>query len=273
MMRILLIAVLLAAVWRDPGRVIAATDDGHHPKAATRSERVAVINRGVKILSDARGDIEAIPYEEATERNGIDGYTFKKMKEDGVPINALCDDGTFIRRVSLLLTGRLPDPERTRAFLAATDAGKRAALVDEILASEAFTSYWSFWFQEFFQSTVTQLLAGHRLYNEYFQQAVAGGKTLDVMARELMAGFGLTDDVAEANFYARANNGARFRLDFMDNAAIAVSTKFLGVPLECISCHDGAHHLEGINLYLAEKKRADLWAMAAFFSELGIRPR
>lgn len=270
MTRILLMAVLFAA-WSASPAGFAGELDVHH-KGATRSDRVIIINRDITLLDAARGAEEGVPYEAASVKNGIDTFTFKKMKEDGVPVNATCDDGSFIRRLSLVLTGRLPEPARTRTFLASNDPGKRAALIDEMLASEAFNTYWSFWFQEFFQSTASQLRGGHKLYNAYFAEAVADGKHLDTLARELMSGTGLTDEVAEANFYARASNGARFPLDFMDNAAIAVSTKFLGVPLECISCHDGAHHLEGINLYLAEKKRADLWGMAAFFSELGQRP-
>ena len=30
---------------------------------------------------------------------------------------------------------------------------------------------------------------------------------------------------------------------------------FLGVNTSCISCHDGAAHLEKVNVYLAGKKR------------------
>jgi len=217
MTRLLLMAVL-SATWYAAAAGSGGVDDGHHNKGATRSERVTIINRDIMVLDAARAAEQGVPYEAATEHNGIDTFTFKKMKEDDVPVNATCDDGSFIRRVSLVLTGRLPDPQRTRTFLASSDAGKRAALVDEILAGEAFNTYWSFWFQEFFQSTASQLRGGHKGYNGYFAEAVAGAKGLDAMARELMSGTGLTDEVAEANFYARASNGARFPQDFMDNA-------------------------------------------------------
>ena len=211
-------------------------------------------------------------WEPAMEQNAIDGFTFKKMAEDGVPVNALCDDGTFIRRVALLLTGRLPDPEQTRAFHQNKSPDKRASFIDEVLASEAFNTHWSFWFQEYFQSTGRLLRGGQPLYNQFFNDAVVQGKQLDQMARELLTGFGLTDQVGEANFYLRANEMARLAQDFWDNAAIHTASKFLGVPMECISCHDGAYHLEEVNLYLAEKKREDLWAMAAFFSGITRRP-
>ena len=237
-----------------------------------RSDRIRIINQQVTTLSQSRSVPEAEAYEPATVLNHIDELTFKKMNQDGVPVNGLCDDSTFIRRLSLLLTGRLPDPAETRAFLASTDPEKRADLIDQTLESEAFNTFWSFWFQEYFESATRILRAGQRPYNEYLADAVASGKKLDVMALEMLTASGLTDEVAPANFYARANGMSRLQQDFWDNTAIAASSKFLGVPLDCISCHDGAYHLEEINLYLADRKREDVWGMAAFFSEVNIRP-
>jgi len=42
---------------------------------------------------------------------------------------------------------------------------------------------------------------------------------------------------------------------------------FLGREFECISCHDGAGHLEKIQPVLAKKKRADFWRQASFFGK------
>jgi len=43
---------------------------------------------------------------------------------------------------------------------------------------------------------------------------------------------------------------------------------FLGINLECISCHDGAGHLDKINLWLSNRGRVDLWKQAAFFGKI-----
>lgn len=37
-----------------------------------------------------------------------------------------------------------------------------------------------------------------------------------------------------------------------------------------MSCHDGANHLEPINLYLAERRREEFWGLAAFLSRLNL---
>jgi len=56
--------------------------------------------------------------------------------------------------------------------------------------------------------------------------------------------------------------------DTYDEWAIRTGRIFLGINLECISCHDGKNHLDKINLWLTERKRADLWRQAAFFSNV-----
>ena len=39
------------------------------------------------------------------------------------------------------------------------------------------------------------------------------------------------------------------------------------------SCHDGARHLEKINLYLSQRKREEIWKMAAFFGRTNVLRR
>src|SRR5262249_14802926 len=36
----------------------------------------------------------------------------------------------------------------------------------------------------------------------------------------------------------------------------------------CVSCHDGKHHLEEINTYLAARKRTEFWQQSAFVSRM-----
>src|SRR5262245_34110872 len=50
----------------------------------------------------------------------------------------LADDTTFLRRVSLDLTGKLPEPEAVRRFAADPAKDKRARIVDELLKSDAY---------------------------------------------------------------------------------------------------------------------------------------
>ena len=56
--------------------------------------------------------------------------------------------------------------------------------------------------------------------------------------------------------------------DTYDEWAIRTSKMFLGINLEYISCHNGAGHLEKINLWLASREREELWRQAAFFGNV-----
>src|SRR5207237_7665451 len=58
--------------------------------------------------------------------------------------------------------------------------------------------------------------------------------------------------------------------DTCDEMAIATAKILLGLNLECVSCHNGAGHLEKINLWLSQRKREEVWREAAFFSNLSV---
>src|SRR5262245_15069014 len=52
------------------------------------------------------------------------------------------DDVTFLRRITLDLTGKLPDPDALRTFAADSAPDKRAKVVDALLKSEAYAVNW-----------------------------------------------------------------------------------------------------------------------------------
>ena len=61
--------------------------------------------------------------------------------------------------------------------------------------------------------------------------------------------------------------------DTSDELAIHAAKDFLGVDISCASCHDGARHLEKINLWLSQRKRDEIWRMAAFFGKTNVLRR
>ena len=71
----------------------------------------------------------------APVRNFIDEFIFSKMQRDGIPHAGLSSDAEFLRRLHLDLTGRLPEPEAIRKFLADTDPAKRDKMIDALMAT------------------------------------------------------------------------------------------------------------------------------------------
>ena len=64
------------------------------------------------------------------------------MVHDGVQWTTRSDDAEFLRRVTLDLTGEVPDVDTVKAFLADTDANKRDKAIDRLIASPAFVDRW-----------------------------------------------------------------------------------------------------------------------------------
>ena len=200
--------------------------------------------------------------------NFIDAILFELQDQAGISRTYLCDDLAFMRRVTLDLTGRIPTLERILAFQADTASDKRAAYIDELLASEAFVVRWSHWFNELFETTYkvqnTRGAAGFTL--GYLYEALRENRPLDQMATELITARGNSYRDYETNYLLRAGGLGGILQDRADNEATHSADSFLGTSLACISCHDGQGYLDDINLFLAQQKREDFWRMASFLT-------
>src|SRR5438105_12430997 len=67
--------------------------------------------------------------------NFIDTDVFNKMRQDGVVPTTVAGDEEFLRRVTLDLTGQIPDSATVQTFLADNGADKRTRKIDQLLAS------------------------------------------------------------------------------------------------------------------------------------------
>ncbi|HEX7151344.1 MAG TPA: DUF1549 domain-containing protein [Thermoanaerobaculia bacterium] len=186
-------------------------------------------------------------------------------------------DADFLRRVTLDLTGQIPDAMTVVSFLDDPSAEKRRLKIDELLASEAFNDRWTLWFGDLVQNVqvannIREYYIGRNAYHAWIRSSIAGRKPYDAMVRELLAGRGDSFESGVANYVVRQIQTNGPPQDTLDNLAAHSAEKFLGIPALCVSCHDGFAHLETVNTYLAKKKRMDFWKMAAFFSQTTARP-
>jgi hypothetical protein len=203
--------------------------------------------------------------------NYIDNEIFGKMKTDGIAPSAISSDEEFFRRVNLDLTGQIPDPAAVQAFLNDKSADKRTKTIDALLASDAFVDRWTMWFGDLVQnvqvsSSSRELPAGRNAYYTYIRDSIKANKPYDQMVREIIGASGDSFSNGPANFWVRqiqANGPAQ---DTYDNLAAETGVMFHGMPLQCLSCHNGLGHLEAVNWYLKSHARYDFWGNAAFFS-------
>ena len=227
----------------------------------------------------------------AAKQNLIDDYIFAKMAKDGVRPAAATSDSEFLRRVTLDMTGRLPSPEAVRKFVADSSADKRDKLVDSLFPAiptsgigrrpsrvGPFLDRWATFFSDLFRNN-EQLSSGINSFHDYLYKSLELNVPYDEFVRDM-----ITTTAVSSWTNGAANFVARHRVmggdgyselnheDTCDELAIWTTRLFLGVDTECISCHDGRNHLEKINLWLAGKKRADVWRQAAFFGKTYVAP-
>jgi len=214
--------------------------------------------------------------QEVSSQNFVDDYIFGKMEREGIPHAGLSSDREFFRRVYLDLTGRIPSAEQLREFLADSSVDKRSTIIDTLIGSTEFVDKWSYFFMDTLRMNGKS--GGYQLFHYMLQQSLAADRPYDDLVRSMIAASGKSNRVVSAvNPITRehvegkpgqVDHGDDLRkvqqLDTHDELTVQFGKVFLGVNLSCISCHDGANHLEKVNVYLTGKTRSDFFQQAAF---------
>jgi hypothetical protein len=201
-----------------------------------------------------------------TDNNFIDKLAAAKFREIGLPPSGLCDDATFLRRASLDVTGTLPTPEQTKAFLDSTDPDKRVKLVDRLLGLSAdpaqnlhdndYAAYWALKWSDLIRSnSVSVGEQGMWALHNWLKEAFRQNRPWDRIVRELLTAKGSTFSNGPANYFRIADNPQEL--------TEATSQLFLGVRLQCCKCHN--HPYEPLT-------QTDYYSFAAFFARVGNKP-
>jgi hypothetical protein len=208
--------------------------------------------------------------------NFIDTHIGAKLAASSIAPAAIAGDEEFLRRITLDLTGAIPATSDVLAFVADTRGDKRARKIDDLLRSDAFTDRWTLWFGDLVQNVQVannsrEYYLGKNAYHAWIRESIRSGMPYDAIVRAVLAGEGDNFQIGVANYIVRQIQRNGPPPDTLDNLAAHSAEKFLGIPALCISCHDGAGHLELVNWWLRGKKREDFWKMAAFFSRTTVR--
>jgi hypothetical protein len=187
-------------------------------------------------------------------KTAVDAPVFGKLKTLGLPPSATADDATFLRRVSLDLTGRLPSAERAKAFLADAAPAKRDALVEELLASEGYADYFANKWSSILRNRRDKetYASGNFAFHAWIKQAMQENMPYDRFVREILTASG---DISRNPAVAWWRQVTK---DFEQTEDVA--QLFLGVRIQCARCH---HHP------FEKWSGNDYYGLAAFFSRVG----
>ena len=212
-------------------------------------------------------------------RNFVDDHVFDRIERDGIPRAPLAGDAEFLRRVHLDLIGRIPTPGEIRSFVADTNPRKRSEKIDELLGHEAFGEKWAYFFMDLFRAN-GKMGRGRELFHYWLKENLGSDRPYDEWVRAIVSSAGKSSNVlAASNVIAREHVqgkpqpddghdwGMVHQLDTHDELTILYGKVFLGINLSCISCHDGVHHLEEVNVDLAGRTRNEFHRQAAFLGK------
>lgn len=186
--------------------------------------------------------------------NFIDELVFKKLKAMGMPPSEICDDATFLRRVTVDVAGRLPSAGETRQFLADKDPARRDRWIDQLLASPEYAEYFANKWSALLRNKRTDGTHKRGTYGFYnwIRDSLHENKPFDQFVREILAASG---DLAHTPPVAWFRQVRDTTSQLEDTAQL-----FLGQRLQCAQCH---HHP------FEKWSQQDYYSFAAFFSQVG----
>ncbi len=190
-------------------------------------------------------------------RNFIDELVFKQLQELGLPPSALCDDGTFLRRVTIDIAGRLPTKEETQQFLQDSNPKKFDQLIDRLLASADYADY--------FANKWSAILRNRRSsdkddpkptaeFHAWIRASLEKNQPFDQLVRGVLTAQGELGSAPALVWYREVKEPTAQLED--------VAQLFLGQRLQCARCH---HHP------LEKWSQQDYYGLAAFFSRLEVK--
>ena len=215
----------------------------------------------------------------AGARHPVDAFLGIRLKASGLKPNGPADARSLIRRVSIVLTGLPPRPERVMAFESAHARNPDKAyfeLVDELLASPHFGERWAQHWLDVIrwaetngsESNLYRKLAW--VYRDYVIRAFNQDLPYDRFVREQLAGDGLGTGEALGFLVAGPHVPAatvgqepsakrQARADRMDEIMQTVGASLMGVSISCARCHN--HKFDPVSIQ-------DYYSMTAVFQDI-----
>jgi hypothetical protein len=190
----------------------------------------------------------------------VDRFVDAHFAEQKITRPGPIGDAAFIRRLTLDLTGLLPEPAEVDAFVADRSPDKRGKLIAAVLArdtdyAEHWLSFWNDLLRNDYQGT-GYIDGGRKPVTGWLYQALLTNKPYDQFARELLA----PPDQQSSGFiegiqWRGSVNASQTReVQFSQS----ISQTFLGLNMKCASCHDS---------FVDRWKLEEAYGLAAIFAE------
>ena len=208
---------------------------------------------GALFLVPALPAAEITPDTMAQEAAHLDKLIRSVLQSSGKSAPAPVDDATFLRRASLVASGRIPTLAEIQEFTTDPAADKRHHLASRLYQSKGYQSHMNNWLYDHLRLDGVKLQGGYFSSNapliKWTRQAVRENRSWKAMTQELLS--------ARGNGWTGSGGSHYYTRDIgmpLDNSANTMRA-FLGIRLECAQCHDDPD---------SKWERIDFYNLAAF---------
>jgi hypothetical protein len=246
--------------------------DDYRDVVTRHRNSVSQLTEAVSARMSSDESVALVPPQSMPRKNFVDDLIFGAMQSAGVESAPVCSDEEFIRRVTLDLTGRIPSPSDVTNFLKNQDPNKRDVLIDALLNSSEFVDKWTMYFGDLYKNTsqsnnIGRFIGGREAFHKFIRDSIEQNKSYAQMASEMITSRGDSYVDGATNFIIGGFVPMGPAQDVYDGYAVQTAQTFLGLSsMDCLLCHDGAGHLDAVNLWGSKITRADAWGMSAFFA-------
>ena len=209
--------------------------------------------------------------ETAWPADPVDQFVLAALEQRGLRPAPDTDPHTWLRRVTLDLTGLPPTPEDIRQFIADPSTTAREHVVDRLLNSRAYAERWARHWLDLTGyadqvGTSNEVFAEHAWrYRDYCIDAFHSDKPWDQFLIEQIAGDLLPHSSPSARATAIIATGfllvgdveivnpdkLKLETDHIDFQLNRIGTAFMGMTLSCARCHDHKFDPIGLDDYYA----------------------
>jgi len=184
---------------------------------------------------------EGFVWPDPSEHNFIDRLVFERLRKLRIAPSDLCDDETFLRRVTLDLVARVPTVEEYDAFMADAGPDRRARKIDALLAGDEFTDYVTALWGELCRvnsQDYTGRADSHKpanAFHAWLREQVAADRPFDEVVADMATAVGSTNTDGQTGLYTMLIKDYRLNPKVL---AADFSQLFLGVRMQCAECHN-----------------------------------
>jgi hypothetical protein len=274
------LALTAIAHWKDG----TAEDVTELCRFSSNDDSIAEIDENGEITAGVRGDTHVVAFYDnavvpvpvmrpvaaaghqqpiGAPSQPIDQLVQAKLDKLGILPSGICTDAEFIRRVSLDITGILPDGDSVRKFLADDSSDKRQQLIDQLLESPGYSAWWATRFSDWTGNSEEQLNnvfpirnAASRLWYEWLRTRIDANMPYDQIVEGIVTANSRQPDESYTEFCESMTKActpgnenlfaerdglpmywARRNFQKPEERAIGFAYAFLGVRIECAQCH------------------------------------